>query len=255
MNPTKENRLYGLDCHCVGEMLRLSTGQPNNNQQPNQSTNSMKKGILIAALCFAGLLPSNAQYIKQVINFSLTGYRAPENGVTTGYTRKFTPQSYSLTDRGLCLAIANENGVGVRFPQLIRVSDIQGTFIGYYVTDGGTVVLDASDYLGRIAHDCNVISGTEVFHPTTGLVSVSDLNHAHDTWGIGLLTISGLDTIVSRFTIDSSGDPNTLVVSQSNFSAPVSGAYTNNDTGTVTCCTGSFRGTSTIVRSIPGLPQ
>ncbi|MDB6056962.1 MAG: hypothetical protein JWO95_806 [Verrucomicrobiales bacterium] len=214
----------------------------------------MKKGILIAALCFAGLMQSNAQYVKQVINFSLTGYRAPGTSLTTGYVRRFTPQTYSLTDRALCLAIANDKGVFLRYPQLIRVTDLQGNFIGYYVTDSGTVVIDASSYLGRLRHDCNVISGTEVFHPITGLVSVSDLNHAHDTWGIGSLTISGLDTIVSRFTIDSSGDPSTLVISQANFSAPVSGAYTNSSTGTVTCCTGSFRGTSVIVKSIPGLP-
>lgn len=229
----------------------LGTVHGSTKQQP--INHSMKKPMLIAAVCFAGLMQSNAQYVKQVINFSLTGYRAPETSVTTGYVRKFTPQAFSLTDRAFCMALASENGVSVRFPQLIRVADIHSNFIGYYVTDNGTVVIDASSYLGRVGHDCNVISGTETFHPATGSVSVSDLNHAHDTWGIGSLRISGLDTIVSRFTIDYSGDPNTVAFSQLSFSAPVSGAYTNSATGTVTCCTGSFRGTSVIVKTIPGL--
>lgn len=214
----------------------------------------MKKAILVAVLCFAGVVQSNAQYLKQVITFSLTGYQAPENVVTSVNLRRTTPRSFSVTDHALCLIVASDNGIAVRYPQLIRVSDLHGNFIGYYVTDGGTAVADASSYFGRIGHQFNVISATDVYSPKTDTVTTTELNHALDTWGIGLITITGLDTIPARFTYPNGGDASTMVFSQWNFSAPVSGGYTNGDTGTITCCSGVIRGTSSVVRSIPGLP-
>ena len=230
-------------------MLGSALGQPNNN-----TTNPMKKAILVALLCLAGVVQSNAQYLKQIINFSLTGYQAPENSVTIGNVRRTTAQSFSLTDRALCLAVASNNGMSVRYPQLIRVTDLNGNLLGYFVTDAGTVVADASAYIARIGHEFNVVSGTEVLNPTTGMVTTTELNHGFDTWAIGLIRVSGLDTIPARFTYPNGGDSSTMVFSQWNFSAPVSGGYTNGNSGTITCCTGFIRGTSSVVKSISGLP-
>ena len=213
----------------------------------------MKQGILIAVVCCAGLMQSHAQYLKQVVNFSLTGYQTPETTTTVGYVRKISSQTFSLTDRALCAAIASDNFISVRHPQLIRVTDIHSNFIGYYLTDSGTVVADATSYISRIGHKYNVYGGTEVYNPRTDVVSVIDVSRAYDTWGIGLVTISGLDTTLGRFTFPNGGDPSTSVFSQWNFSAPVSGGSTNSATGTVMCCSGTIRAKSMVVNSIPGL--
>jgi hypothetical protein len=214
----------------------------------------MKKGILVALICFAGLMQCHAQYLKQIVSFSLTGYRAPENKTTIGYVRRITAQSFSLTDRALCFVIASDNGISVRHPQLIRVTDINANLIGYFVTDAGTVVADASAYISRVQRSYSVHTGTEVYNPRTDFVSVADVNHSYDTWGIGLLSISGVDTTLGRFSFPNGGDASSSIFSQWNFSAPVSGGYTNSDTGTITCCSGSIRATSVVVKSIPGLP-
>lgn len=212
----------------------------------------MKKALVVAVLCLGGIVQSQAQYLKQVINFSLTGYQSPGTTTTTGTVNRTSPRTFTATDRALCLAIASDNSITVRYPQLIRVSDMNGNFIGYYVTDSGKAVADASQYIGRIGSDFSVVSSTDVLNITTDLITSTELNRSVDTWAIGLWVVSGLNTTSARFTTPNGGDSSSMVFSQWNFSAPIAGGFTNS-TGTVTCATGSIRGTSTVVKSIPGL--
>jgi hypothetical protein len=211
----------------------------------------MKKVFIIAAICVVAAATAQAQLIRQVINFSLVGYVAPENMSTVGAVVRATPQPFSLTDRALCYIVARDNYITLRYPQLIRVADLQGGFIGYYVTDAGVVVADASGYIGKIAQDFEVHSGVDVYNARLALHSVFDVTRSYDTWEIGYLNISGLNTRASRFTYTDGSDANTFSVL--NFSAPVSGGFTNTDTGAFGCCSGSIRATSAVVRSIPGL--
>ncbi len=213
----------------------------------------MKKAIVMAVFCLTCIAEANAQLVKQTIYLSLIGYQAPETSSTVGYVTRLTPKAFSITDRAICFVVAHDNYITVKYPQLIRVTDISGNFIGYYVTDGGRVVADAGYYIGRVAHDFNVSSGSEVYSPSTGLYTVTELSHAYDTWGLGLMNVSGLDTINARYAFPPGASDSTKFSSW-NFSAPISGGYTNSDTGTYTCCSGTIRGTSAIIKSIPGLP-
>jgi hypothetical protein len=211
----------------------------------------MKKALLVALLCSFATVQAHAQYIKQIINFSLTGYKGPEIPSAIGSVVHYTPQAFSVTDRALCQIIAAHNGISVHFPQLIRLMDINGNFIGYYVTDRGIVVADASDYIGRTAQDYLVNTATDSFGPRTGVHSVSLLVHGFDTWGIGLINLYGMDTRVIRFTYTDPDLPSTYTFD--NFVVPVSGGYTNSTTGGYACCTGTIRGSSAVVNTIPGL--
>ncbi|MGZ4962027.1 MAG: hypothetical protein ACXWBP_07810 [Limisphaerales bacterium] len=213
----------------------------------------MKKAIVIALFCLTSIAEANAQLIKQTIYLSLTGYTAPETSTTIGYVTRLTPKAFSITDRAICFQVAHDNNITVKYPQLIRVADISGNFIGYYLTDSGKVVADAGNYISRVGHDYNVSSGTEIYSPYTDQFTVTDLSRAYSTWSLGLMDVSGLDTTNARFTFPSS-DFESKTFSMWNFSAPISGGFTNSDTGTRTCCSGTIRATSAIVKSIPGLP-
>ncbi len=211
----------------------------------------MKKALLVALLCSFATCQTQAQYIKQIVNFSLTGYKGPEIPSAVGSVVRYTPQAFSITDRSLCQIIASDNGVTLHFPQLIRLLDINANFIGYYVTDRGVVVADASNYIGRLGQDYVVNTVTDSFGPRTGIHSATAIVHCLDNWGIGLINLYGLDTRVLRYSYIDPDLPS--IYTLDNFAASIAGGYTNSTSGGYACCSGTIRGTSVIVNTVPGL--